>query len=410
MGFFSKIKEIINIFTGHSKEKSSPTKITYNYKKESETISPRRFTEEEMLEHRLQCLKEAAQARSDADYQKHMSNINAFDALNPIATDNNPLTAIEKAFLKYLEGRKVSAPDIAGYWSYEYSINFNYTVSKYINNKYLCVGGATPEKLTVEVLKDILEYAGLPKTGKKAVLVERVKSIPENKLPARYQTEKYYRLTETGQALVDAVQDSATKDTDFEDAVLSLLYAQKIIEAAKMVHEYRSSRQPYGGELSLYDAPSERQIQLLKNYYNILPFKEAACIIFSHLMGFSATNEKKLFKRILDTSKVDKTAIYTMDNTTEIANHDPEEEYQIICSLDDSTCPTCGKMDLRHFQYGKAKIGKNYPPFHEGCRCVVVPYFDDFADDERVARGKNGKAIYVPGNMKWAKWKEKYGN
>ena len=408
MGFFSMIKGVLNIFTGHNKEKPAPTKqTTRHYKQEKvEMITPRRFTEEEMPEHRLQCLTEAAQARSDADYQKHMSNINAFDALNPIETDNKPLTAVEKAFLKYLAGRKVSAPDIAGYWSYEYRINFNYTVSKYINNGYLYIGAADPQKLTMPVLKEILKAAGISTTGKKADLVARVNTLPTSS----YATEEYYRLTEAGQILVDTVQDSATKDTDFEDAVLTLLYDQQIIEAAKMVHEYRIPRQPYASETTLYGAPSDSRLQQFQNYYNVLPVKEAACLIFSRMMGFGFANEKKLFKRVLGTEEVKDTSIGIADAKDEFANCDPEEEYQIICCLDDSTCPTCGKMDLRHFKYGKAKIGKNYPPFHEGCRCEVVPYFDDFADDERAARDKNGKTIYVPGNMKWAKWKEKYGN
>lgn len=399
MGIKNFFKSFYNMVTG-GKENAPLHHI-------EETVIPRPFTVTELKEHKLQCLTEAAQAKSDADYQKHIDNINAFDVHNPIETDSNPLTAVEKAFLKYLAGRKVNAPDIAGYWSYEYSINFNYIVSKYINNGYLYIGGADPQKLTMPILKEILLAAGLPTNGKKADLVTRVNTLPAGS----YATEEYYRLTEKGTAIVDAVQESATKDTDFEDTVLALLYNQQIKEAAKMVFEYRSPRQPYASEVTLYGAPSDSQLQIYKNYYNVLSSQEAACLIFSRFMGFSFANEKKLFKRILGKEEIETLQANTEVATNDLSSFDPEEEYQIICCLDDTTCPICGKMDLRHFKYGKAKPGKNYPPFHKGCRCEAVPYFkDEFtAEDERAARDKNGKSIYVPGNMKWSKWKEIYG-
>lgn len=397
MGIKNIFKSFYNIMTGG--------KEVAPIHHEQETVIPRPFTETELKEHRLQCLTEAAQAKSDADYQKHMDNINAFDVHSPIKTDSNPLTAVEKAFLKYLAGRKVNAPDIAGYWSYEYSINFNYIVSKYINNGYLYVGNADPQKLTMPVLKEILLAAGLPTTGKKADLAARVNTLTANS----YATEEYYRLTEKGAAIVDTVQDSATKDTDFEDAVLALLYNQQIKEAAKMVFEYRSPRQPYASEITLYGAPSESQLKMYQNYYSILTPQEAACLIFSSMMGFGFANEKKLFQRILGKTEIEKLQVDTETAENELASFDPEEEYQILCCLDDSTCPICGKMDLRHFKYKQAKTGKNYPPFHKGCRCTVVPYYEDFAEDERAARDSNGKTIYVPGNMKWTKWKQIYG-
>ena len=141
-----------------------------------------------------QSLTEQAKATANADYQQHIDNINSFDINHPIKTDNNPLTDIEKAFLKYIAGRKVNTPNIAGYWSYEYKIDFNYTVSKYINNNYLYIGSADPSKLTTSALKKILQLAGLPAFGKKAELVARVQELPTS----TYSTELYYCLTEKG--------------------------------------------------------------------------------------------------------------------------------------------------------------------------------------------------------------------
>ena len=124
-------------------------------------------------------LQEKAQKLSEAAYQNHSSNIGSFDYNNPITTNDKPLTEVEKAFLKYVAGMPVNNPQIAGYWTHEYKITYKYLMSKFFNDNYLTVGFA-PEKLTVEVLKDILDFAGMPKTGKKSSLVDRVKTIPEN--------------------------------------------------------------------------------------------------------------------------------------------------------------------------------------------------------------------------------------
>jgi len=47
--------------------------------------------------------------------------------------------------------------------------------------------------------------------------------------------------------------------------------------------------------------------------------------------------------------------------------------YQINSQLDDQTCPECGARDGRIYRTDEARPGINYPPFHDGCRCVATP-------------------------------------
>lgn len=263
-------------------------------------------------------LTEQSKATANADYQQHIDNINSFDINLPIKTDNNPLTNIEKAFLKYIAGRKVNTPNIAGYWSYEYKIDFTYIVSKYLNNNYLYIGSADPTKLTTSALKKILQQANLPTVGKKAELIIRVQTLPTSS----YSTELlYYCLTEKGSNTINAAQENPTK-------AISFYYKQPV-----------------------------------------------------------TTNS---------------------DIKTKLKNYNPEKEYQILCALDDKTCPICGKMDLCHFKYKQAKVGKTYPPFHQGCRCTTIPYFadEDNYTTERIAKDKEGKTIYVDERMTWTNWKK----
>ena len=68
-------------------------------------------------------------------------------------------------------------------------------------------------------------------------------------------------------------------------------------------------------------------------------------------------------------------------------------------------------MDGKIFFISDAKPGTNLPPFHQGCRCTTVPYYDDtdLADQTRVARDpETGKTYEVPADMTYADWKEKY--
>ena len=84
------------------------------------------------------------------------------------------------------------------------------------------------------------------------------------------------------------------------------------------------------------------------------------------------------------------------------------DEFEFLCALDELTCPVCGAMDGRHFPTSQAEPGVNVEPLHPRCRCTTVPYF---ADDHgsRIARdAKTKKQYYVPQDMKYSEWKEKY--
>ena len=53
------------------------------------------------------------------------------------------------------------------------------------------------------------------------------------------------------------------------------------------------------------------------------------------------------------------------------------EKYQILTAIDDRTCEECKKLDGKIFKVSEAKSGINVPPFHPGCRCTTIAYFED---------------------------------
>ena len=87
------------------------------------------------------------------------------------------------------------------------------------------------------------------------------------------------------------------------------------------------------------------------------------------------------------------------------------EQYEIVATLDSSTSEICREMDGRVFPMSEYAAGATAPPFHVWCRTTTVPAFGDEFDhiSERAARdSETGKTCYVPADMSYSEWKEKY--
>lgn len=83
-------------------------------------------------------------------------------------------------------------------------------------------------------------------------------------------------------------------------------------------------------------------------------------------------------------------------------------QYQFLATLDNRTSSVCQSMDNKIFKLSEKQVGINYPPLHANCRSTTVAYFGDEEPSERVAMGKDGKVYYVPSNMNYTEWFEKY--
>ena len=84
------------------------------------------------------------------------------------------------------------------------------------------------------------------------------------------------------------------------------------------------------------------------------------------------------------------------------------EEYEILATLDNKTSEICQDMDGEHFRIADYNIGTTAPPFHPNCRSTTMPYFGELKGGERIARDADGNNYFVPGDMKYKEWKEKY--
>lgn len=84
------------------------------------------------------------------------------------------------------------------------------------------------------------------------------------------------------------------------------------------------------------------------------------------------------------------------------------DQYEIVATLDTHTSPICQEMDGKVFNIKEYEVGVTANPFHPNCRTVTVPYFADDTKSMRAMRNKEGKIEYVPADMKYKEWFNKY--
>lgn len=87
------------------------------------------------------------------------------------------------------------------------------------------------------------------------------------------------------------------------------------------------------------------------------------------------------------------------------------EKYEIVATLDSHTSEICRNLDGKVFSMKDFEPGVTAPPFHVYCRSTTVPHFDENFGQigQRAARdAETGKTYYIPDNMTYKEWKEKY--
>lgn len=83
------------------------------------------------------------------------------------------------------------------------------------------------------------------------------------------------------------------------------------------------------------------------------------------------------------------------------------KKYEVVATLDNKTSEICQDLDGKVFDVKDYQVGVTAPPFHPNCRTVTAPWFSDDIG-ERAARGTDGKTYYVPADMTYKDWREKY--
>lgn len=126
------------------------------------------------------------------NYQRYSNEINNVNPLKlDLSTaDMGTVSSAELLFLDYLDGMPINNPPIAQKWYYEYGLNYEETIKKLLAQGYLELSHSRDlSKCTVAKLKEILSQKNLPRSGRKAELIERIIS---NFTEEEYQSEELY--------------------------------------------------------------------------------------------------------------------------------------------------------------------------------------------------------------------------
>ena len=87
------------------------------------------------------------------------------------------------------------------------------------------------------------------------------------------------------------------------------------------------------------------------------------------------------------------------------------EKYKFVAVLDRRTSHICQEHDNKVYNTADAVPGVNYPPLHPWCRSTTIAHDDDidYSKLERRARNpETGKVEYVPADMSYKEWYDKY--
>lgn len=155
-------------------------------------------------------LDRQAMARSEAFAKVHKSALKGFSAVDSLRKiqpgESGPLSLEEILFLWYLDGTEASGENIAGYWTHDYHIDYGSVTKKFFSYGYLEFADTTIKLANQKVpeLKKLLSENGLPVSGKKDILIQRIiENIPAEKTDQAFPRDSF-ALTPSGKELVAA--------------------------------------------------------------------------------------------------------------------------------------------------------------------------------------------------------------
>jgi SPP1 family phage head morphogenesis protein len=100
-------------------------------------------------------------------------------------------------------------------------------------------------------------------------------------------------------------------------------------------------------------------------------------------------------------------------NQMELLSYEDAEitKYKFVAVLDKRTSHICQEHDNKVYNTADAVPGVNYPPLHPWCRSTTIAHDDDIEYSKLERRARNpetGKVEYVPADMSYKEWYDKY--
>ena len=283
---------------------------------------------------------------------------------------------------------------------------------------------STPEEdkalIKLEECKDFLREHSLKVSGRKAELIQKIDEYQPSFFGAHH-----YILTEKALQLLKSHWNAPqhicyTPEHSIETIEEYRLRIVKQIESGKINDAYieickHNAAEPVPPGIGI-DWARQAKIGLdqtrLSYHEEKLQtsddkFTTAICI-YCALSGENTSDVAKQFAKIIieeDLTEQKKSILGDQD----LLNYKESgiAQYRFLATLDNRTCPQCGKLDGKIFPVKQAKVGVNYPPMHKGCRCTTIACFSEkeFVNTTRIARDpKTGHNYSVPASTTYEEW------
>lgn len=147
----------------------------------------------------------------------------------------------------------------------------------------------------------------------------------------------------------------------------------------------------------------------------VAPMREA--MFEGILTGKNTKDIARDVEKVLETSDYKARAL-SRTMLTEVSNEAEKrtlestglKKYMYRATLDERTCPVCGKLDGQVFLLKDAQPGVNFPPMHRNCRCVHTAVLSKEATQGlmRRARDSEHRTMTVPADMTYTEWRRKF--
>lgn len=255
-----------------------------------------------------QMLDFSIQEEKDRNKKEYTTILPVSDFIN-IEPQASALTSTDIFFLSNINGHSVTKPDIPQYWYYDYNIHYSKEIIKLIQNELLVIGEKDLEKRTISELKPLLSNYGLSVTGKKDILVKRIRdniSIDDIRLFFN-EEEQFFQATANGKSLINTYIESATKNLELEDKCIEYIIKEDYKKAYNCIFNYIQTTPNGIGKSYLFHEKFEQNFHEImcnkKFFYTLSKDREIeaqirAAIIFCNMYGLGQDNIRKLIKRI----------------------------------------------------------------------------------------------------------------
>ena len=266
----------------------------------------------------------------------------------------NGLYVAEILLLEYCDKGTYPKPinGYPGFWWFEYGIRDIGHALKSLEERGFLTWASKMDllkSLKVSELKEIAKSFNIKINQKKEDLIKDIKdNVPETQLPEKYFSNKY-KLTKLG------------KEELTENEYVPYMHR----------HKYKTNETaPLGLSFTVWDM-NRKLVDKDKSKW-----REYIGNVEEEIYGANLATGKNSENEITFKAHIEK----------DIAGYKSAgiDRYQILAARNDQTCDECRKMDGKIFYVSEAKQGINLPPFHQGCRCTTIAYFEPDEFDEEI--------------------------